>query len=151
MTIGCGSSALLIRRCNLLPLLIGAGLAVVLAIGARITRADQDRSFYPTILIVIAAYYVLFAFMSGEGIVEEIVVASVFSITAIAGGILLPMLVGVGILLHGAFDFLRPMFISNSGVPAWWPAFCGGVDILLGAWVIWLSLKRAAQKDTAAT
>ncbi len=135
----------------MLPLLIGAGLAIVLAVGARFTRSDQDRSFYPTILIVIATYYVLFAFMSGEGIVEEIVVASVFSIAAIAGGIMSRALVGAGILLHGVFDFLRPIFISNSGVPAWWPAFCGGVDILLGAWVIWLSLKDVAQNDTAAT
>lgn len=134
----------------MLPLLIGAGLALVLAIGARITRSDQDRSFYPTILIVIATYYVLFAFMSGESIVEEIVVAAVFSIAAIAGGIMLPALVGAGILLHGVFDFVRPLFISNSGVPAWWPAFCGGVDILLGAWVIWLSFKGAAQNGAAA-
>ncbi len=64
---------------------------------------------------------------------------------------MLPVLVGVGILLHGVFDFLRPMFISNSGVPTWWPGFCAGVDILLGAWVIWLSVKGAAQNDTAAT
>lgn len=135
----------------MLPLLIGAGLAVVLALGARITRADQDRSFYPTILIVIATYYVLFAFMSGEGIVEEILVAAVFSIAAIAGGMKLPVLVGVGIFLHGVFDFLRPMFISNSGVPAWWPGFCAGVDILLGAWVIWLSFKGAAHHNTIAS
>ena len=135
----------------MLPLSIGAGLAIVLALGASITRADQDRSFYPTILIVIAAYYVLFAFMSGEGIVEEIVVASVFAIAAIAGGMMWPVLVGVGIFLHGVFDFLRPMFISNSGVPTWWPAFCAGVDILLGAWVIWLSFKGAGQNDATAT
>ena len=135
----------------MLPLLIGAGLAIVLAIGARITRSDQERSFFPTILIVIAAYYVLFAFMSGESIVEEIVVASVFSIAAIVGGAMLPVLVGIGIFLHGVFDFLRPLFISNSGVPAWWPAFCGGVDVLLGAWVIWLSFRGAAWKGAAAT
>lgn len=133
----------------MLPLLVGAVLAIVLAIGARITRSDQERSFYPTLLIVIATYYVLFAFMSGESIVEEIVVAAVFSIVAIAGGKMSPVLVGVGILLHGVFDFLRPLFISNSGVPVWWPGFCGGVDILLGAWVIWFSFKGVAQNDTA--
>jgi len=140
-----------VKRCNLLPLLIGAAIAIVLAIGARITRADRDRSFYPTILIVIATYYVLFAFMPGESIGEEIAMASVFSIAAIAGGILLPVLVGVGILLHGVFDFLRPMFITNSGVPTWWPAFCAGADILLGAWVIWLSFKGAARNYAAPT
>lgn len=129
----------------MLPLFVGAGLAIVLAVGARITRADQDRSFFPTILIVIATYYVLFAFMSSEAIVEEIVVASVFTIAAIAGGIVWPVLVGMAIFLHGVFDFLRPAVISNSGVPAWWPAFCGSVDILLGAWVIGLSLKRTTE------
>ena len=128
----------------MLPLLIGAGLAIVLAVGARITRSDQERSFYPTVLMVIAAYYVLFAFMSGEAIVEEIAVAALFSTVAIAGGARLPVLVGVGIFLHGVFDVLHPLFIVNSGVPAWWPAFCASVDILLGAWVIRLSIGRTA-------
>ena len=126
----------------MIPLFIGAGLAIVLAVAAKVTRFDQDRSFYPTVLIVIATYYVLFAFMSGEAIVEEIIVASAFFIAAIARA-MRPVVVGVGILLHGVFDFLHPTFITNSGVPVWWPAFCAGVDILLGAWVIWLSLKGA--------
>lgn len=135
----------------MIPFLVGAGLAIVLAIAARITRFDQDRSFYPTVLIVIATYYVLFAFMSGEAIVEEIMVASVFSVAAIAGGLMWPVLAGMGILLHGVFDFLHPMFIANSGVPAWWPAFCAGVDIVLGAWVIWLAFKGAAKNGVNAT
>ena len=135
----------------MLPLFIGVGLAIVLAIGARVMRADQDRSFYPTVLIVIAAYYILFAFMSGEGIVDEIVVAVAFCVAAIAGGARLPLLVGAGIFLHGVVDFLHSTFITNSGVPDWWPAFCAGVDIPLGAWVIWLSLRGTAQNGTAAT
>ncbi len=130
----------------MLPLLIGAGLAIVVAIVGKITRFEQDRSFFPTILIVIAFYYVLFAFISGEAIVEEIVVALLFSIAAIVGGLKLPMLVGIGIFMHGVFDYLRPIFITNSGVPDWWPAFCGSVDVFLGAWVIWLSFKGKTQK-----
>ena len=57
---------------------------------------------------------------------------------------------GIGILLHGVFGFVRRTFISNNGVPAWWPAFCAGVDILPGGWVIRLSLEGAAQKDATA-
>lgn len=125
----------------MIPLLVGAGLAVVLAVGARLTRSDEERSFFPTLLIVIAAYYVLFAFMSGEAIVEEILAAAVFTLAAIVGGARWPLLVGIGIFMHGVFDFARPSFISNSGVPTWWPAFCGSVDVLLGAWVIRLALR----------
>ena len=131
----------------MLPIIIGAALAIVIAVAGRITRFDQDRSFYATVLIVIATYYVLFAFISGEAIVEEIVVASIFSIAAIAGGLFWPVLVGVGILLHGVFDFLHPAVIANSGVPVWWPAFCAGVDILLGGWVIWFSVQGTNKTD----
>ena len=133
----------------MLPLIIGAGLAVVMAMAAKVTCFDQDRSFYPTVLIVIATYYVLFAFMSGEAIVEEIVIASAFTVAAIVGGLLWPVLVGIGILLHGVFDFIHPMLITNSGVPTWWPAFCAGVDVLLGAWVIWLSFNNVSEKGAS--
>lgn len=123
----------------MLPMLVGAVLAIAVAITGKVTRFDQDRSFYPTILVVIAAYYVLFAAMSGESIVEEILVAAAFSVAAIVGALKWPVLVGVGIFLHGVFDFLHPSLISNSGVPAWWPAFCAAIDIPLGAWVIRLA------------
>ena len=133
----------------MLPLLIGIGIAVVIAIFASVTRFDQDKSFYPTVLIVIAFYYVLFAFMSGEGIVEESIVASIFLCAALFGGIFRSLVTGIGIALHGVFDFLHPLVIYNSGVPEWWPAFCGGIDITLGAWVIWLTLKSTSENHAS--
>lgn len=36
--------------------LIGLGLAVAVAIFARIAGFDRDRAFYPTVLIVVASY-----------------------------------------------------------------------------------------------
>lgn len=125
-----------------IPIVAGVVLAVVLALSARLTRFDLDRSFYPTILIVIATYYVVFAFMSGEAIWAEIVAASVFAAFALAGVYFLPVLVGLGIVLHGAFDFIHPRIIDNGGVPSWWAAFCGSVDVVLGTWVIWLARRR---------
>ena len=41
--------------------------------------------------------------------------------------------------LHGLFDLLHPAVIDNSGVPAWWPAFCAAVDLVLGGWVLLLA------------
>jgi hypothetical protein len=46
--------------------LIGLILSLVVAGFAIIVGFDRDRSFYPTVLIVIASYYVLFAVMGAS-------------------------------------------------------------------------------------
>ena len=43
--------------------LIGLLLSVAVAAFATVTGLDRERGFYPTVLIVIASYYVLFALM----------------------------------------------------------------------------------------
>jgi hypothetical protein len=42
---------------------VGIVLSVGVALLARSVGFDRDRAFYPTVLIVIASYYVLFAAM----------------------------------------------------------------------------------------
>jgi len=46
--------------------LIGVGLALAVSLMARIVGLDRDRAFYPTVMIVIASYYGLFAVMGGS-------------------------------------------------------------------------------------
>ena len=60
--------------------LIGLILSLVVACAATIADFDRDRSFYPTVLIVIASYCVLFAVMgaSARTLVIEIFAASGF-------------------------------------------------------------------------
>jgi hypothetical protein len=41
--------------------LIGIGLALVVCAFAMLVGFDRDRVFYPTLVIVIATYYILFA------------------------------------------------------------------------------------------
>ena len=122
----------------MLPITIGVLLAVIMAFLARVTNFDRDRSYYAVVLIVIATYYVLFACMAGEAILAEIFVASIFSILAIVGVFRWPLLLGVGIFMHGIFDLMHGHIISNSGVPSWWPLFCASIDVVLGLWVIYL-------------
>ena len=45
---------------------IGIGLALVVSVFARSVGLDRDRALYPTVLVVIASYYVLFAVMGGS-------------------------------------------------------------------------------------
>ena len=129
----------------MIPVIVGALLAVGVATLAKFTRFDEDRSFYSTVLIIIASYYVLFAILDGSGhaLVWELILAVAFSTAAIIGALFLPTLVGAGIVAHGLFDLVHDVFIENSGVPTWWPSFCASVDVLLGIWVIILTLKRS--------
>jgi hypothetical protein len=128
----------------LIPVVVGLLLAAGIATLGKFTRFDEDRSFYSTVLIIIASYYVLFAVSDGSGhaLIWELVVAVAFSTLAILGAFFSPMLVGTGIIAHGLFDVVHSVIIENSGVPTWWPSFCASIDVLLGLWVIILTRSR---------
>jgi hypothetical protein len=127
-----------------MPIVVGVLLAIAIAALAKFTRFDEERSFYSTVLVIIASYYVLFAVLGGSGraLVWELVIAVVFSTVAVIGALFLPTLVGIGIIAHGLFDLVHDIIIENSGVPTWWPTFCGSLDVLLGLWVIALTRSR---------
>ncbi len=126
------------------PFVVGVLLAVAVAALGRVTRFDRDRSFYSTILVIIASYYILFAILgdSTNALVWETVVAAIFSVAAVLGALRFPLLVGIGIAAHGLFDLVHHVIIQNPGVPPWWPGFCMSVDLILGLWVIGLSRSR---------
>ncbi len=114
----------------------GIGLILSLAVAglAVMIGFDRERVFYPTVLIVIASYYVLFAVMgaSRRTLILEILVASGFLLIGILGFKRNLWLVAIALVGHGAFDFLRPGFIDNPGVPRWWPGFCLVFDVVIG-------------------
>ncbi len=117
-----------------------AGLATLIGL-------DRDRAFYPTVLIVVASYYVLFAVMgaSGPTLAIEIAVASGFLLLAVFGFTKNLWLIAAGIAGHGVFDFVHHLFIENPGVPQWWPGFCLTVDVLLGGWLAARLMSRHAR------
>jgi hypothetical protein len=116
---------------------IGIALALAIYLLARVAGFDRDRSFYPTVLIVIASYYVLFAVMgqSTQALMLETTVMALFAAVAITGYKSKPWLVVTGLAAHGAFDFVHHRLIANPGVPAWWPAFCLSIDVGLAVMV----------------
>jgi len=132
------------REASLIPIVVGVLLAAGIAALAKFTRFDDYRSFYPTVLVIIASYYVLFAVLGGSNhaLVWELVIAVAFSTVAIIGAFFSPTLVGIGILTHGLFDLAHDVIIQNPGVPTWWPSFCGSLAALLGLWMISLTRSR---------
>ena len=125
--------------------LIGTVLGLMIAGLAKLLNFDKDRSFYPVILIVIAMYYVLFAFMSenADVIIKELIVALLFSAVAIIGARLSVLFVAIGLITHGVFDIFHSRFVLNVEVPLWWPGFCASIDIVLGIVVLYLMKMRS--------
>jgi hypothetical protein len=96
-----------------------------LAVGLLATalRLDRDRAFYPTVTIVIASYYVLFAVAgaSTQTLVLESMAGVGFLLAAAFGFRSSLWVVVVALAAHGIFDLVHGAAITNPGVPSWWP------------------------------
>jgi hypothetical protein len=128
-----------------MPYLAGIALALTVSVIATLVGFDQGRAFYPTLLMVIASYYVLFAMMGGSGhaLVLETLVLAGFLLVAVIGfrknlWLVVAAFIVHGIFVHGIFDSLHAHLVANPGVPAWWPAFCLTYDITAAAFLAWL-------------
>ncbi|MEA3033336.1 MAG: hypothetical protein QOH86_1352 [Sphingomonadales bacterium] len=132
--------------------LIGALLALGVAVFAALIGLDRDRAFYTTVLIVVASYYDLFAAMAGSrpALVAETLVFAAFLAFAVAGFRWSLWLVAAGLAAHGLFDGLRGGLIDNPGVPPWWPAFCASYDVAAAACLAWLLVRRSRVRASAA-
>jgi hypothetical protein len=125
--------------------LIGVVLAAIVCAFALAAGFDRDRVFYPTLLIVIATYYILFAVMgsSTQALVVEPLVAGIFLMFALAGFKKNLWVVAAALAGHGVFDFFHHLVIQNPGVPVWWPGFCLSFDILAGGFLAVLLMRRS--------
>jgi hypothetical protein len=105
---------------------------------------DRDRSFTPTVLIVVASFYVLFALIgdSRRALILESIIAAGFLVTALIGFKRNLWFVAAALVGHGVFDSVHGSLIANPGVPGWWPGFCLAFDVLFGGWVAALLLRR---------
>jgi len=120
--------------------MVGVVMPVVVGLFATVSGLDRDRAFYPTVMIVIAFLYVLFAAMgaSTNVLVLESVAGAVFVAAAVSGFRSSLWVVALALAAHGIFDVAHGRLIANPGVPVWWPAFCGAYDVTAGAYLGWL-------------
>lgn len=124
----------------MLPYVVGLVLSIGVALFARGVGFDRDRAFYPTVLIVIASYYVLFAVMSGsvETLLLESIIMTLFAVAAVAGFKGSAWIVVAGLAGHGVQDAFHGSIVANAGVPAWWPAWCLAYDVGAAGGLAWI-------------
>ena len=124
---------------------IGVVLAAAVCVFAMLTGFDRDRVFYPTVLVVVATYYILFAVMGSSltALTVESLAACFFLAGAVVGFKKSLWWTAAALAGHGVLDFLHHLVIPNPGVPVWWPGFCGSFDVLAGAFLAVLLARRS--------
>ncbi|MCF2871729.1 hypothetical protein L0664_11685 [Octadecabacter sp. G9-8] len=126
------------------PALIGGVLAV--ATGGALWRLHllHRPGIIGLIVIAIAGFWPLFAVASGHDgqLVFHLALFATFAVAAVYSHRL--GLAGLALVLvaHGVLD--AALFTTSHPGPVWWPAFCAGYDVALGA-VILFSLFRKPQ------
>jgi hypothetical protein len=117
--------------------LIGIGLALAILLSVRLVGLDRDRGFYPTVMIVIALLYGLFAVMGGSmrALGLESVAMTVFIFVTILGFKRNLWWVVGALFAHGVYDFFHGHLFINPGVPVWWPQFCSAFDVVAAAFL----------------
>ena len=128
-----------------MAIVIGIILALIVSLFARVVGLDRDRAFYPTVLVVVASYYGLFAVIGGapSAIVMESAAMLIFLAAVVLGFRRNLWLAVAGLLGHGIFDFFHGQLIANPGVPTWWPMFCLAYDASAAAVLAALLWARA--------
>lgn len=132
-----------------MAVIVGAVLALAVAILAKVAGLDRDRAFYPTVAMVVASYYTLFAVMGAatHALILEMAVGTVFLAAAVYGFRTSLWIVAAALVAHGAFDVVHGRFINNPGMPGWWPPFCAAYDVAAGAWLAWRLKNRGIRVD----
>jgi hypothetical protein len=136
-----------------LAYLIGVVLAIAVGGLGSVVGLDRDRAFYPTIMLVIAALYSLFAVMGGSthALLVEAGIGTVFLIVTLVGFRRSLWLVVAALASHAILDAFHRGLIVNPGVPAWWPAFCLSYDGVAAGYLAFLLIAtdRGASRNVA--
>lgn len=123
--------------------LIGVAVGLLTIFVARIIRGQ--RWLYALGLLTLPSLYAFFALQAGEravGVKEMIygvpffVAGLVFAFVSVRHS---AVVVGAFWILHGLYDLTHGQLIKNAGVPDWYPVFCFSVDVVVGAYLLWLS------------
>lgn len=130
--------------------LIGVAVGVATIVLARAIRGQ--RWLYSIGLLTLPSLYAFFALQAGERSVG--VKEMIYGVPFVLAGLVFAfvsvrqsaVVVGAFWILHGLYDLTHSQFFRNAGVPGWYPVFCFSVDVVIGAYLLWLS-RRISNAD----
>jgi len=133
---------------NFTALFVGIIIAVYVVVRFRETKLERKAWAYPSLIATFPVYYWVFALYGSDLQVfyKEIWVGTIFvSLIFVSLKIKRSMgllLLAVTCISHAVYDVVHDELFTNSGVPSWWPEFCGSIDVLIGFYLVYLSRLR---------
>lgn len=127
----------------MLAALVGVAVGVLTIVFARLIRGQHW--VYSLGLLTLPALYASFALRAGEpavGLKEMALGIPFVAVGLVCAFVSLrhsAIVVGAFWILHGLYDLAHDLFLTNPGVPHWYPVFCFLVDVVVGAYVLWLA------------
>ena len=131
---------------NYYALIAGILVAVYVMVRFKKTKLEKRKWAYPALLATFPIYYWVFAiYVSNYKIlINEIGIGLAFLLVAYIAyrlnGAIGLFLLAAGYILHAGYDVIHNSLFINQGTPVWWPEFCGSVDVLIGAYLLYLAV-----------
>jgi hypothetical protein len=122
--------------------LSGIVVAIVVIILTRLLSGYfTAKLMATTILVAIAFIYVGFSLKGNtvSDIILECTMALFFYFLALIGYTRKPLLIAIGIILHGVWDILHHRgMLLHTDIPGYWPSFCLIVDVIDGLYFFFI-------------
>ncbi len=132
---------------QIVALIIGILVAIVVIVHFKKTRLESSKFAYALLLITFPFYYFAFAIYGNDykALPLEFIGGLLFFILGLFALKLSNFykfsLLAFGYIFHAVYDVTHNMLFLNAGTPAWWPEFCGAVDLLIGLYLVNLAFK----------
>lgn len=130
---------------NSLALVVGILIAIFIIVRLHQKKERPSLYFFPILLATFPAYYWVFAIYQNDyqALFHEMLIGLLFigvaGIAYFLSSVRSLVFLAVGFIAHGIYDVLHHVIWQVSVAPIWWPEFCGVIDIMLGAYSLWLA------------
>ena len=136
---------------NLIGVIVG--IAFVFPAVYLVRKQKFDQWFWPITLATLPIYYMLFGLLVLDS--QAILMELLYGLPYIATGLLVwrlkskvtVIIIAIAWLSHGFYDYYHDVLFINLGVFAWYPAFCGIVDIVVGSYLLIFSQQIPTSKQ----
>jgi len=142
----------ILAQINGYALLAGLLVSAFIIVSLRSKHLKVTFRNYVILLATFPVYYWWFSIYDGNvsALLREVAIGLLFIVIAwLAYRLKLPvsaLVLSFGFVAHGVYDFLHFALFEMTVAPAWWPEFCGVIDILLGLYTLKILLTSKAKK-----
>ena len=121
--------------------LAGLLIAVITVLSVKLGKTENSPWAYPFILACYPLFYFGFALYANDShaLIQELIysipIFIICLLTALKSFKYSACILATGYVIHGIYDFFHHHLFINTGMPVWWPEFCGTIDLIIGVYL----------------